>query len=89
MAIDVGDRHACVIVSTGGVKCWGGNENGQLGIGNRVPQNSPTADVDLGQGNVVYVCICTSEASGLKYESESGSQTVASWMHLSFVLFER
>jgi cysteine-rich repeat protein len=33
-AIAVGTRHACALLSTGKVKCWGDNSSGQLGQGN-------------------------------------------------------
>jgi alpha-tubulin suppressor-like RCC1 family protein len=46
-AIALGDAHTCVIVTGGGVKCWGKNENGQLGIGDTVQKISPV-DVSLG-----------------------------------------
>ena len=38
-----------MIVNGGGVKCWGDNNFGQLGIGSIIQQNSPV-DVDLGPG---------------------------------------
>jgi hypothetical protein len=41
VAIFTGDSHTCVIVSGGGVKCWGGNWNGQLGIGDTTSKWSP------------------------------------------------
>ena len=31
--ISVGEEHACVVLSDGGVSCWGDNRNGLLGIG--------------------------------------------------------
>jgi hypothetical protein len=44
IAIALGDQHTCAIVTGGGVKCWGWNGNGQLGIGNTNNQYNP-ADV--------------------------------------------
>ncbi len=39
--IATGNYHTCIIVSGGGVKCWGWNDRGQLGIGSTGNQNSP------------------------------------------------
>jgi hypothetical protein len=41
-AIDTGNDHSCVIVTEGGVKCWGENKCGQLGLGSNDQRNSPT-----------------------------------------------
>ena len=49
VAIALGQYHTCVIVAGGGVKCWGYNGYGQLGIYNYNTQYSPV-DVSLGSG---------------------------------------
>ena len=43
-AFSVGLEHTCVVLSAGGIMCWGDNLNGQLGIGSAaVYQSSPVA----------------------------------------------
>ncbi len=49
VTIALGSYHTCAIVSGGGVKCWGYNGYGQLGIGGSSDRYSP-ADVNLGSG---------------------------------------
>jgi alpha-tubulin suppressor-like RCC1 family protein len=37
----LGDRHTCVLFEQGKTKCWGNNEDGQLGYGDSVNRSSP------------------------------------------------
>ncbi|HMI83236.1 MAG TPA: hypothetical protein VK550_04030 [Polyangiaceae bacterium] len=42
----LGHYHSCVLLNTGGVRCWGNNSYGQLGDGSQVERLSPpTSDV--------------------------------------------
>ena len=59
IAVALGNAHTCVIVATGGVKCWGRNDLGQLGIGSTGNRFSP---VDVPGANLVD---CGSENSML------------------------
>lgn len=44
IAIDAG-THTCVILSSGGIKCWGPNTQGQLGLGDTLPRGITPGDV--------------------------------------------
>ncbi|MBI4083652.1 MAG: Ig-like domain-containing protein, partial [Candidatus Lambdaproteobacteria bacterium] len=57
-ALAAGSHHTCVLLDTGQVKCWGNNDNGQLGLGDiqyRGDQAGEMGDalpaVDLGTGS--------------------------------------
>ena len=40
--VSVGDGHACAVLYTGSVECWGDNSNGKLGDGTTENRGSPT-----------------------------------------------
>jgi alpha-tubulin suppressor-like RCC1 family protein len=47
-ALRAGNSHTCAVLATGGVRCWGSNDNGELGDGSTTSRSiAPTQDVGL------------------------------------------
>jgi PKD repeat protein/alpha-tubulin suppressor-like RCC1 family protein len=49
-ALSAGGRHTCALLVSGGVKCWGANEAGQLGDGSVLSAPIPTAVFEMASG---------------------------------------
>lgn len=49
-SIAAGGTHTCAITNTGGMKCWGNNDNGQLGDNSVTQRKTPVDVVGLGAG---------------------------------------
>ena len=54
--VDVGggELHVCAVDASGGVGCWGDNEDGQLGRGDRLPFDGVSRVVGLDDGATVF-----------------------------------
>jgi alpha-tubulin suppressor-like RCC1 family protein len=73
LAISVAGRHTCALLDDGSVKCWGSNESGELGLGDRETRGDEPDEmgddlpaVDLGAGRkAVSVAVGTRHTCAL------------------------
>jgi alpha-tubulin suppressor-like RCC1 family protein len=71
LAADGGTTHTCALLSTGGVRCWGDNEKGQLGNNTQEPSTVPVdaqglAAAAVGVGAGVGHSCALMEGGGVK-----------------------
>lgn len=68
IAISAGRFHTCAITSGGAAKCWGANDNGQLGDNSQTERHVPVNVSGLGSGTVSiaagYAHSCARTGSG-------------------------
>lgn len=88
LAIAVGQYHACALVRSGGVKCWGQNSSGQLGDGTNTRHLTPVEVSGLNSGvstiaaGYLYSCASMSVGGGkcwgYNFRGQLGNGTEAS-----------
>lgn len=62
--VAAGTYHTCALTTAGGVLCWGGNEEGQLGDGTRVERHTP-APVSGLSGGITAIAAGESHTCGI------------------------
>lgn len=81
-SIVAGQSHTCVLMSSGGVKCWGSNEYGQLGVGDssdaHTPQDVPGLSSDVVALAAGALHTCASTASRMYCWGYNGSGQLGS-----------
>ncbi len=85
--LQVGESHTCVVTTAGGLKCWGYNFNGQLGVGSTedewAPVNVPgmTSGVSMVSANSGHTCALNDQGGlkcwGANFSGEVGDGTFA------------
>lgn len=69
VAVAAGTQHTCAIVSTGEVRCWGDNSQGQLGVGDTDPRELSVFTLQASEGATriaagdQYTCVVLASGS--------------------------
>lgn len=88
LAISGGGKHTCALLNSGEVKCWGNNENGQVGVTTSAISTTPVDVYGLSSGVVAlsaggrHTCVITGALGGkcwgYDYDGALGNGTLGS-----------
>lgn len=73
-AVSAGDDNSCALLTSGAVKCWGGNGQGQLGDGSISNRLTPVDVIGLGSGSTAQI-----DAGGAHTCARSSSGGMSCW----------
>ena len=66
VAVGLGAYHACALLAGDSVRCWGGNNHGQLGDGTLVGQQSPVTALGHGNDKARFVSMGTEHTCAVR-----------------------
>ena len=67
LQIAAGSLHTCALLDNGTVKCWGNNDYGQLGLGDRTARGSGSGDMGTGLAAVALGASAIEISSGFQH----------------------
>jgi alpha-tubulin suppressor-like RCC1 family protein len=78
--ISAGFRHACLVLNTGPVDCWGSNDGGELGIGSTLPRDIPTPVIGLPSSAGTPNSVVAGSANGCAVTASLGADCWGEWV---------